>query len=368
MKKKGFTLIELLAVIVILAIIALIATPLVLKYIETARTNSKITSTQNYMKAVENALASYSITNKGKSYPEGCYEISTLNTDLDISMKGNMPSEGKVCIEDNKIKKSMVKYPDNKVIKYEDDKSTVSDEETYESFNSVSNYIIDEDLEFAYDESMSAYTATLTITKDIAEQFKEEMDYDFIIDDGKVELMGLGERDSSSMNFYTHTSELTNMKGAAIAENEIIVLSSQELTGLHNIKIGNPRPIEEKMFFLIEDDGRIAITGCDLVRGAANLLIKDNEGTEYFNNNIELTDNGGDGIMGADWGCRNNISKLPSVYTALANGKEITIQVTQVVEGKEKVSTMTKTISEIFNFGSTYFSRFHILIVDSGAC
>ena len=34
MKKKGFTLIELLAVIVILAIIALIATPLVLKYIK----------------------------------------------------------------------------------------------------------------------------------------------------------------------------------------------------------------------------------------------------------------------------------------------------------------------------------------------
>ena len=37
LNKKGFTLIELLAVIVILAIIALIATPLVLKYIVKAR-------------------------------------------------------------------------------------------------------------------------------------------------------------------------------------------------------------------------------------------------------------------------------------------------------------------------------------------
>ena len=36
-KRKGFTLIELLAVIVILAIIALIATPVVLSMIERAR-------------------------------------------------------------------------------------------------------------------------------------------------------------------------------------------------------------------------------------------------------------------------------------------------------------------------------------------
>ena len=37
MKKRGFTLIELLAVIVVLAIIALIATPLVLNTIENSR-------------------------------------------------------------------------------------------------------------------------------------------------------------------------------------------------------------------------------------------------------------------------------------------------------------------------------------------
>ena len=41
MKNKGFTLIELLAVIVILAIIALIATPIILGIIEDARDSAK---------------------------------------------------------------------------------------------------------------------------------------------------------------------------------------------------------------------------------------------------------------------------------------------------------------------------------------
>ena len=41
MNKKGFTLIELLAVIVILAIIALIATPIILGVIDNARKNSE---------------------------------------------------------------------------------------------------------------------------------------------------------------------------------------------------------------------------------------------------------------------------------------------------------------------------------------
>ena len=55
--KKGFTLIELLAVIVILAIIALIATPIVLGIIEDARNNAKERSKELVIQSVELAYS-----------------------------------------------------------------------------------------------------------------------------------------------------------------------------------------------------------------------------------------------------------------------------------------------------------------------
>ena len=55
MNKKGFTLIELLAVIVVLAIIALIATPIVMNVITKAQEGANKRSVEGYMKAYEAA-------------------------------------------------------------------------------------------------------------------------------------------------------------------------------------------------------------------------------------------------------------------------------------------------------------------------
>ena len=108
--KNGFTLIELLAVIVVLAIIALIATPMILNTIDDAKKGSAKSSGYGYINGLETSLASYMLRNNGVSYSAGKYDIATLNTDLDVTVKGEKPSEGKVCVSsDGTVTKASLK-------------------------------------------------------------------------------------------------------------------------------------------------------------------------------------------------------------------------------------------------------------------
>ena len=63
MKKKGFTLIELLAVIVILAIIALIVTPVVSKIIDSAKKSANARSVEGHIKNIEYAVIQAAFSN-----------------------------------------------------------------------------------------------------------------------------------------------------------------------------------------------------------------------------------------------------------------------------------------------------------------
>ena len=56
MKRKGFTLIELLAVIVVLAIIALIATPIVMNTIKKSKKGAAERSADSFIKQVETVV------------------------------------------------------------------------------------------------------------------------------------------------------------------------------------------------------------------------------------------------------------------------------------------------------------------------
>ena len=82
MRKNGFTLIELLAVIVILAIIALIATPIILGIINDAREESQERSVELYASAVRNGIAAYQLREM-KEVAAGTYTSETLPFDVE---------------------------------------------------------------------------------------------------------------------------------------------------------------------------------------------------------------------------------------------------------------------------------------------
>ena len=73
-REKGFTLIELIAVLVIMAIIALIVTPLVMNIIRKARTSADKRSVDAYGRSIELAIAGYLLDNG--SFPTSIGELT----------------------------------------------------------------------------------------------------------------------------------------------------------------------------------------------------------------------------------------------------------------------------------------------------
>ena len=101
--KKGFTLIELLAVIVILAIIALIATPIILNMINEARKSAAKDTALGYIEAIEYNSGLGDIGTAGyEKIEDGTYQVS----DIDIKLKGKKPASGVVEVEKNKVQEA----------------------------------------------------------------------------------------------------------------------------------------------------------------------------------------------------------------------------------------------------------------------
>ena len=99
--KKGFTLIELLAVIVILAIIALIATPIILGIINDAKEESNERSVELYAAAVKNGIAAHQLT-KGE-VPAGTYNNTTKPLPFEVEVDGNVVCTTITISEDGKV-------------------------------------------------------------------------------------------------------------------------------------------------------------------------------------------------------------------------------------------------------------------------
>ena len=139
MKREGFTLIELLAVIVVLAIIALIATPIVMNTIKNAKKGAAERTADNYIKQVETTVAesridgtkiangTYNIQPDGNLCPvAGCGEND--KDKITIDMSGNKPTSGKVTIKNGGVSQDGTKLVVGDYnVKYKDDKLTASE-------------------------------------------------------------------------------------------------------------------------------------------------------------------------------------------------------------------------------------------------
>ena len=125
MKSKGFTLIELLAVIVILAVIALIATPLIMGTSTKAKKNAFIDTANGIIKAGENYQAEQVMTTTGDVED---LVISDLTTDTKLQYKGSKPKSGTLKItSDGKTAIAIWSGQFCAVKNYDDKKVTVDD-------------------------------------------------------------------------------------------------------------------------------------------------------------------------------------------------------------------------------------------------
>ena len=120
-KKYGFTLIELLAVIVVLAVIAMITTPIVFGIINTAKKGAAEQSTVAYAKAVEDTVAIAAMNNK--SYAN---RNDYLYDEIKVDVSGSTPTGGIYALKDGIVTRGTfcvngykVTYSDSKAKAYE---------------------------------------------------------------------------------------------------------------------------------------------------------------------------------------------------------------------------------------------------------
>ena len=108
---KGFTLIELLAVIVILAVIALIATPMILGVVESAKKGAAESSVLGFVDAVEKQIMISEV--EGTTIADGTYKVTegtasmtstaTGATAIKIDVKGQVPGATSMEIKDGSV-------------------------------------------------------------------------------------------------------------------------------------------------------------------------------------------------------------------------------------------------------------------------
>ena len=147
MKNNGFTLIELLAVIVILSIISLIATPIILNIIKDSKNSSDEQTVELYLDTVKTAIVRKQLSNPNFN-PDVCeienngnlmcfYKEKSLGI-IEVDIKGEIPSSGIITLDNNKYDYKNIMYNGKKyytfsiLISDEDQNNVISVGDKYE--------------------------------------------------------------------------------------------------------------------------------------------------------------------------------------------------------------------------------------------
>ncbi len=227
-KKIGFTLIELLAVIIVLAIIALIATPIIFNVIE----NAKLKSLENSCYGVIDAVRT--------KYAEGLLNSEDgtvkLSGDVkDITVSGEQPIEGTWEIDNSSDS-------NNRGIKIKDVK-----------FASMNDYICTNVNDDGTINSKVMCVKEETIVEDLScFEYKDIMDYDMDIDACVAHFSESESTEEKAIEYCnaTHPSELLYI-------DEMIIYSLVDDSSLKNEFI-NAGIIKPKTNFSINVDGCVA--------------------------------------------------------------------------------------------------------------
>ena len=342
MKKKGFTLIELLAVIVILAIIALIATPLVLKYIEKSRKESKVDSAYSFVRNLETEIANYSIKHNGKKYngqptDKGYYELDSFNgSEIDTTVKGDKPNSIKVCLSSlGQVDKGVFQY-DKYYVSYDGKKGSISDEATFNSFScsrkeTQKNPVFkEENKTFTYNSDTQGYMISGTFNSN--ELVIPEL-YDLVID-GNVVTQLLGFYQDENLMFVNEANDTM----VTVSGDSAIVHIFYELAGTHNVEIVKSNDnFNLRTIVRITEDDKLFVLSADIVSDSSvNVSILDQNNNELYNGTHSIDEQGSiNGLVEYD---------LSDVYSKLSTTSEVTITVTQTYNNEEKIIYNIKDI------------------------
>lgn len=142
MRREGFTLIELLAVIVIITIIAFIATPIILGVIENARKGAAKTSAYGYIDAVEKQVAINELDQNKQKILDGTYKVEELKNTYKVVVKGELPTDNSFLkIEKRKVSQATLCI-NGYNIEYEEPKLEINGKCTKDTYRKTGNLVL----------------------------------------------------------------------------------------------------------------------------------------------------------------------------------------------------------------------------------